>query len=87
MLPQHRAAAEAIALGRHSRHLRPVSTEAASPGTHLEFGDGDYDAEVPDLGLFEPIGPHPDIDPADEIASTARTEDGSGGCGCFGGLG
>ena len=24
-LPEHRAAAEAIALGRHGRHLRPVA--------------------------------------------------------------
>jgi hypothetical protein len=86
-LPEHRAAAEAIALGRHGRrHLRPVATEPAPAGTHLELGEGDYDVEVPDLALFEPIGPHPDIDPATEIASTPRTEDGFGGCGCFGGL-
>ncbi len=83
--PEHRAAAEAIALGRHGRHLRPVPTEGSPPVSHLELGEGDYDVEVPDLGLFEPIGPHPGIDPTSEIASTAGTEDGSGGCGCFGG--
>ena len=85
-LPEHRAAAEAIALGRHGRRLRPVPSEGSPAVSHLELGEGDYDVEVPDLGLFEPIGPHPDVDPACEIASTARTEDGSGGCGCVGGL-
>jgi hypothetical protein len=83
-LPEHRGAAEAIALGRHGRHLRPVPTEAGPPaGRRLELGDGDYDVEEPDLGLFEPIGPHPEIDPAADIASTTGTEE--GGCGCFGG--
>ena len=87
-LPEHRAAAEAIALGRHGRPLRAVSAgaEAAAPRPELHPGEGDYDVEVPDLDLFEPIGPHPDIDPADEEAFTARTEGGSEGCGCFGGL-
>ena len=87
-LPEHRAAAEAIALGRHGRPLRPVTTEteAAAPRPELHLGEGDYDVEVPDLDLFEAIGPHPDTDGADEEASTARTEGGSEGCGCFGGL-
>ncbi len=87
-LPEHRAAAEAIALGRHGRHLRPVTTDAEipPPAPELHLGEGDYDVEVPDLDLFEPIGPHPDIDGADEEASLARTEGGSEGCGCFGGL-
>ena len=86
-LPEHRAAAEAIALGRHARRLRPVPAVGAMSEPELDLGEGDYDVEVPDLGLFEPIGPHPDIDGADEAASTARTEGGSDGCGCFGGLG
>jgi hypothetical protein len=85
-LAEHRAAAEAIALGRHGRPLRAVPAEAAPPAPELHLGEGDYDVEVPDLGVFEPIGPHPDIDGADEEASTARTEGGSEGCGCFGGL-
>jgi transposase len=87
-LPEHRAAAEAIALGRHGRPLRAVPAEAETPPPRpeLHLGEGDYDVEVPDLDLFESIGPHPDIDPADAEASTARTEGGSEGCGCFGGL-
>jgi len=85
-LPEHRAAAEAIALGRHGRPLRAVPVQAAPPAPGLHLGEGDYDVEVPDLALFEPIGPHPDIDPVDEEASMARTEGGSEGCGCFGGL-
>jgi transposase len=86
-LPEHRAAAEAIALGRHRRHLRPViDPSAPSPAlVGLDLGDGDYDVDAPDLALFESIGPHPDIDPASDSATTARTEDGFGGCGCFGG--
>ncbi len=86
-LPEHRAAAEAIALGRHGRPLRAVPAEAAPPAQELDLGEGDYDVEVPDLDLFESIGPHPDIDGVDEEAFTARTEGGSEGCGCFGGLG
>ncbi len=85
-LPEHRAAAEAIALGRHGRHLRPVSTELAQVETHLELGEGDYDVEVPDLALLGPIGPHPHIDAAADIAATPRTADDFGGCGCLGGL-
>ena len=83
-LPEHRAAAEAIALGRHGRPLRAVPAEAPPTAPELHLGDGDYDVEVPDLDLFEPIGPHPDIDRADEEASSARTGGGSEGCGCFG---
>jgi transposase len=74
-LPEHRAAAEAIALGRHGRHLRPVADPPPVPPVVLDLGEGDYDVEEPDLGLFEPIGPEP------------TTTDGSSGCGCFGGLG
>jgi hypothetical protein len=65
-----------------------VTTEAETPPPRpdLDLGEDDYDVELPDLDLFEPIGPHPDIDPVDEEASMTRTEGGSEGCGCFGGL-
>jgi hypothetical protein len=63
-----------------------VPAEAPPTAPELGLGDGDYDVEVPDLDLFEPIGPHPDIDPADEEAFPARTGGCSKGCGCFGGL-
>jgi hypothetical protein len=52
-LPEHRAA-EAIALGRHGRHLRAVhdDNQAEVMAVRLELGDGDYDVEPPDLNLF-----------------------------------
>jgi transposase len=80
-LPEHRAAAEAIALGRHGRHLRPVAdeTERHPARPSLELGDGDYNVEDPDLDLFARIGPHPDIDPVIHTQS-------DDGCGCMGGL-
>lgn len=77
-LPEHRAAAEAIALGRHGRHLRAVEPQPSTPppcAADLDLGDGDYDVEEPDLGVFGLLGPEPVV------------EDGSWGCGCFGGLG
>ena len=54
-LPEHRAAAEAIALGRH--HLRPVPDIEPEPvrPTVLDLGDGDYDVAVPDLADYEPV--------------------------------
>lgn len=76
-LPEHRAAAEAIALGRRRRHLRPVAEEVSRDtplhSVVLELGDGDYDVDDPDLGVLGLIGPHPDIEPVVE------------GCGCTGG--
>ena len=81
-LAEHRAAAEAIALGRHGRHLRAVETQPPTPppcGEDLDLGDGDYDVEEPDLGVFDLLGPEPTAEDAGE--------DGSWGCGCFGGLG
>ncbi|HET7486716.1 MAG TPA: hypothetical protein VFJ85_02220 [Acidimicrobiales bacterium] len=52
--PDHRAAAEAIALGRSRPPLRlvppaaePAITAPASPP--LELGPGDYDVDAPDL--------------------------------------
>jgi hypothetical protein len=55
-LPEHRAAAEAIAMGRH-RHLRPVAEAepAALRPVVLELGAGDYDVAAPDLADYEPI--------------------------------
>jgi transposase len=80
-LPEHRAAAEAIALGRHGRHLRPVEPQPpVSPpcGEDLDLGEGDYDVEEPDLGVFDLLGPEP--------TAEGGGADGFGGCGCFGGL-
>ena len=88
-LPEHRAAAEAVALGRHGRHLRPVDdieTAAAEPAVVLELGDGDFDVEAPDLDMFGAIGPHPDDPWGRQRAADGHTEPGFAGCECFGGL-
>lgn len=86
-LPEHKAAAEAIALSRHGRHLRPVAEVDQPPGaaSGLELGDGDFDVEAPDLAPFGLIGPHPDTDPPVDIASTGLTAGRFSGCGCLGG--
>jgi hypothetical protein len=86
-LPEHRAAGEAIALGRHGRHLRTVDTEDVSPvpAPLLELGDGDYDVDEPDLNLFDMFGPHPDYHPASDRRSNGHTEADFSGCECFGG--
>jgi transposase len=50
--PAHRAAAEAIALGRSRPVLRVVPPPAEPeppPAGRLELGDGDYDVDAPDL--------------------------------------
>lgn len=49
--PAHRAAAEAIALGRARPSLAVVAPTAArsGPGARLELGEGDYDVEALDL--------------------------------------
>ena len=49
--PAHRAAAEAIALGRHRPALRvvPPPAEEPAPAGRLDLGDGDYDVDAPDL--------------------------------------
>lgn len=81
-LPEHRAAAEAIALGRHGRPQRGVEAQPPPPLPpcvgELDLGEGDYDVEEPDLGVFDLLGPEP-------VAESAG-ENGFGGCGCFGGL-
>jgi len=48
--PAHRAAAEAMALGRHRPNLALVAPpdEPRSAG-RLELGEGDYDVDAPDL--------------------------------------
>jgi hypothetical protein len=90
-LPEHRAAGEAIALGRHGRHLRVVNADndladaSIMPIPSLELGDGDYDVTEPDLALFASIGPHPDHHSAVDIASGSATEAGFSPCECFGG--
>ena len=86
-LPEHRAAAEAIALGRHGRHLRPVGEDGpvAAAVVGLDLGDGDYDVDTPDLDEFELIGPHPDDPWGPERAADGHTEPGFFGCECFGG--
>jgi transposase len=49
--PAHRAAAEAIALGRHrpALHVVPPADHGPAPAGRLELGEGDYDVEDPDL--------------------------------------
>jgi transposase len=87
-LPEHRAAGEAIALGRHGRHLRPVTDPdeaAVMAGPMLELGDGDYDVEAPDLTLLGSIGPHPDDHPDPDRRSHGHTAPGFSPCECFGG--
>ncbi|KAA0232108.1 MAG: hypothetical protein EDR02_18620 [Actinobacteria bacterium] len=86
-LPEHRAATEAIALGRHDRRLRVVTEHEKTIDAvgELGLGDGDYDVEVPDLGLFEPIGPHPSIDPLVEKAAGGHTPATISGWECSGG--
>jgi hypothetical protein len=86
-LPEHRAAAEAIALGRHDRHLRPVINELNERAVvvELDLGDGDYDVDDPDLDLFEVIGPHPHLNLGVNNAADGNVEDGFPGCECFGG--
>jgi len=59
--PEHHAAAQAIALGRHrdrdERHLTLVaSTTDTTTVPRLELGGGDYDVEVPDLDARYSIG-------------------------------
>jgi transposase len=89
-LPEHRAAGEAIALGRYGRHLRAVNADDDLADTSimsvpsLELGDGDYDVDEPDLALLGSIGPHPDHHPAVDIASGGDTAPGFSGCECFG---
>ena len=46
---------------------------------NLDLGEGDYDIEEPDLGVFDLLGP----EPAAEGAGEGRFGD----CGCFGGMG
>ena len=85
-LPEHRAAGEASALGRHGRHLRAVDDVTPAPtAALLELGDGDYDVDEPDLDLFGVFGAHHDDHP-----DTARRAHGDAaprfhGCECFGG--
>lgn len=51
--PDHLAAAQAIALGRHAepRHLHLVASATTDPDTveRLDLGGGDYDVDTPDL--------------------------------------
>jgi transposase len=74
-LPEHRAATEAIALGRHDHHLRAVTSFDAGAAVvrGLDLGGGDFDIEIPDLAMFDTIGPDPVIDT------------GYSGCECSGG--
>ncbi len=85
-LPEHRAAGEAIALGRHLRPVEDPDDTTVVPAITLELGDGDYDVEAPDLDLFSSIGPHPDDHPDLDRGAGGHTEPGFFvGCECFGG--
>jgi len=75
-LPEHKLAAERVALGR--RRLQPVA-EVEGTGTHavvggVDLGAGDYDVDVPDLRAMGAIGGHCDIDPPVDIAAHGDTE-------------
>lgn len=85
-LPEHRAAAEAIALGRHDRHLRPVPDVEQRAVVGLDLGAGDYDIDEPDLDVFAAIGPHPHLDLGVDNAPHSHLGDGLEGCGCLGSL-
>ncbi|HEY4752884.1 MAG TPA: hypothetical protein VIH37_06330, partial [Candidatus Limnocylindrales bacterium] len=57
--PEHKAAAEAIVLGR--RRLGVVeAVPPPTPGPTLDLEPGDYDVAVPDLTAMGAIGPDPD---------------------------
>jgi hypothetical protein len=83
-LAEHKAAAEAIVLGR--RRLHAIEDDQAIPAAAsiggVDLGDGDYDVATPDLAALEAIGPHPSIEGVVDIASQRRIEH---GCGCLGG--
>ncbi|MDA8045020.1 MAG: IS21 family transposase [Actinomycetota bacterium] len=52
--PAHRAAAEAIALAPHRRHLSVVSSPTGPVGpVGLDLGEGDYDVAPIDLGRYD----------------------------------
>jgi transposase len=54
--PAHRAAAEALALAPHRRHLKllpPPPGPAAAPSAGLELGDGDWDVAPLDMGRYD----------------------------------
>jgi transposase len=73
-LPEHKAAAEAIVLGRRRMGAVDDTVVVATAGPPaLSLEDGDYDVAVPDLGLLGAIGPHPDLDPPVDIASQGTT--------------
>lgn len=57
-LPEHKAEAEAIVLGRRS--LAVVEPAVDSTALALDLAGDDYDVAVPDLAEMAVIGPHPD---------------------------
>lgn len=83
-LPEHKAAAEAIVLGRRRLGVleEPPSARPVATGLLLDLDDGDYDVAVPDLAVMGAIGPHPDLSGAPFVSSEPVTAEGSG---CEGG--
>ena len=76
-LPEHKAAAERVVLGRRRLQvLDDAASTSQATARSLELEDGDYDVAVPDLAVMGAIGPHPDIDPPVDIASEGPTADG-----------
>ena len=51
--PAHRAAAEAIALAPHRRHLSVVPPPGPAGPAGLDLGEGDYDVAPVDLGRYD----------------------------------
>jgi transposase len=76
-LPEHKAEAEQLALGRH--RLQVVNDLVAVPATAVlggvDIGTGDYEVAIPDLAVMGAIGPHPDLHPPVDIASRSDTAD------------
>ncbi|MGH2750770.1 MAG: Mu transposase domain-containing protein [Actinomycetota bacterium] len=54
--PQHRAAAERLALSRDDRSRRRPAAARGPVDRHLWLPQGDYDVEVPDLSRYEDRG-------------------------------
>jgi len=69
-LPEHKAAAEAIVLGR--RRLGIVEPEVVATAPALDLEVGDYDVAIPDLAAMGVIGPHPDTTLPTDIAADAN---------------
>jgi hypothetical protein len=77
-LPEHKADAEAIVLGRRRLGVLgdgPVVTGHGAPTT-VDLDEGDYDVATPDLAAMAAIGPAPDLQCFGDNATEGTTADG-----------